>query len=65
MPKISITLDEVKQIISEKYFKKHSVSPCDIEIFDGGSLIIDSVVGQEKVSDGHYILSFEIDRLDI
>ncbi|HET8688058.1 MAG TPA: hypothetical protein VFM18_15595 [Methanosarcina sp.] len=64
MPKISLTLDDVKQIISEKYFKKHDVSPCDIEIFDCKKLYINNFGEQEEVTDDHFIIQFEIQRLD-
>lgn len=63
MPKISLTLSEVKQLISEKYFNKHEVSPCDIEIYDGKELYINNFGEQEKITEEHYILQFEIDEL--
>lgn len=65
MPKISLTLGEVKQIISEKYFKKHDVTPSDISIFNSGSIMIQTIDSCDSVTDEHYIFSFETDRTDI
>lgn len=64
MPKISITLQEVKQIISEKYFKKHDISPNEISIYDGGIITIQTIDDCETISDQHYIFSFEIEGLN-
>lgn len=63
MPKISITLDEVKQIISE-YYKKHNVAPCEITTYDGCNIMLETIDGYETVSDNHFIFSFEIERLN-
>lgn len=65
MPKISLTLGEVKQIISEKYFKKLAVTPIDISIFNGGSIMIQTIDSCDSVTDEHYIFSFEVERVDI